>query len=158
MSHLDMGRIGTTTSWVWLLALVPLGSALALQPALAGFRHAAAGPPGSRASRQVVDLITFGFAFDQAVVVLLLGASGLLAWLDQRALRARGMDRPFPWGWGFLYGVYLIGRTVVVVRRTGRGAAPLVLAAALFAAAMLGLFVQFGFVFATVLQHRVIHS
>ena len=57
----------------------------------------------------------------------------VLAWLlfvwfayrDSRELKARGMDRPFGWGWGFIPLVYLIGRTVVVHSRTGKGLAPL---------------------------------
>lgn len=59
-----------------------------------------------------------------------LAASVLFAWLDARALRRRGIERPFGWGWAVLVfvatlGVYVVGRTVVVRRRTGRGWAPL---------------------------------
>lgn len=59
-----------------------------------------------------------------------LAASVLFAWLDARALRRRGIERPFGWGWAVLVfiatlGVYVVGRTVVVRHRTGRGWAPL---------------------------------
>lgn len=61
------------------------------------------------------------------------GASVLLAYLDRKALQRRGYDRPFHWAWVFLgllmYAcslVYVIGRTIVIRRRGGRGAAPLV--------------------------------
>jgi hypothetical protein len=47
------------------------------------------------------------------------------AYRDSRELKARGLDRPFGWGWGFIPLVYLIGRTVVAKSRTGRGLAPL---------------------------------
>ncbi|MDJ1114887.1 DUF2510 domain-containing protein [Microbacterium dauci] len=60
---------------------------------------------------------------------LALAASVLFAWLDARALQRRGVERPFGWGWAVLVfvatlAVYVTGRTVVVRRRTGRGAAP----------------------------------
>jgi hypothetical protein len=50
----------------------------------------------------------------------------LLAWLDHRTLRSRGLERPFSWAWALLGPlVYLIGRSVVVRRRVGGSAAPL---------------------------------
>jgi hypothetical protein len=60
---------------------------------------------------------------------LALAASVLFAWLDARALRRRGVERPFWWGWAVLVfvatlAVYMTGRTVVARRWTGRGAAP----------------------------------
>jgi hypothetical protein len=63
-----------------------------------------------------------------SVVVGLLVAVGLvvLAWLDHRTLRARGVERPFHWAWSILSAlVYLVGRSVVVRRRVGGSAAPL---------------------------------
>ena len=71
----------------------------------------AATPPGLVAAQ----LISWG---SYALTVV-------LAFFDWRALRARGIDRPFPWPWAFLSVVYVFGRTVVVKRRTGRGLAPL---------------------------------
>jgi len=60
-----------------------------------------------------------------ASLVLWLGIV-LLAWLDHRTLRDRGLERPFPWAWALLGPlVYLIGRSVVVRRRAGGSAAPL---------------------------------
>lgn len=50
----------------------------------------------------------------------------LLAWLDHRTLRTRGLERPFSWAWAILSPlIYLIGRSVVVRRRVGGSAAPL---------------------------------
>ena len=49
----------------------------------------------------------------------------ILAAFDHRELTRRGVDRPFHWAFAFLGIVYMIGRTVVVKRRTGRGLAPL---------------------------------
>lgn len=146
----------TSTPWAWLLALTPVVSALAVQPALIGFQQAAASPIGGRVPQRAADLIAVGFVIDLTVAILLIGVSGLLARLDQRELRRRRIDRPFPWGWGFLSAVYLIGRTVVLHHRTGRGAAPLVLAVALFISVMLVLFIEFGVVFAIALQNGAV--
>lgn len=58
-------------------------------------------------------------------------ASIVLAHVDWRTLTRRGVDRPFHWAWSFLVFVsggllvYVIGRSVVVRRRSGRGLAPL---------------------------------
>jgi len=63
-----------------------------------------------------------------AMVVSLVVGIGLvvLSWLDRRTLRARGVERPFHWGWSILSVlIYLIGRSVVLRRRVGGSAAPL---------------------------------
>lgn len=49
----------------------------------------------------------------------------ILAIFDSRELARRGVEKPFHWAYAFLGIVYIIGRTVVVRRRTGRGLAPL---------------------------------
>ena len=52
--------------------------------------------------------------------------SVFVAFLDYRALKAAGVPRPFHWAWTFLNQfVYIIGRTVIVRRRTGGGLGPL---------------------------------
>jgi hypothetical protein len=56
------------------------------------------------------------------VIVLV---TALLAFFDSKKLRRDGVSHPFPWGWGFIPIVYIIGRAVVVHRRSGRGLAPL---------------------------------
>jgi len=73
-----------------------------------------------------------------AVSVLIAGVTVLLAYFDVRRLRATGFERPFPWPWAFfslISGVgvlvYVIGRTVLVRRRSGHGVAPLVVAIAI---------------------------
>lgn len=58
---------------------------------------------------------------------LLMGLSILFSWLDWREIKKRGVARPFHWAYAFfvlLIGfpiVYIIGRTVVVKRETGKG-------------------------------------
>lgn len=53
-------------------------------------------------------------------------ATVLVANVDRRRLLRDGYDRPFHWAWAFLGGaVYVIGRSVIVYRRSGRGLAPM---------------------------------
>ena len=80
-------------------------------------------------------LALYGFIFTPGyAVVLVLGFLGYvgtvaLAYFDSRTLEARGVVKPFHWALAFIpsYGslVYVIGRSVVVRRRTGSGLAPL---------------------------------
>ncbi|MDQ1583695.1 MAG: hypothetical protein QOF36_1749 [Microbacteriaceae bacterium] len=52
--------------------------------------------------------------------------SVLLAYFDWRRLQRDGFVRPFHWAWTFLSGgVYVIGRSVIARRRSGRGLAPI---------------------------------
>jgi hypothetical protein len=64
------------------------------------------------------------------VSIVLFGAAMLLIVLDWRALNRAGVPRPFHWAWGFFMilgaPVYMIGRSIVVRRRTGSGLAPMV--------------------------------
>ena len=122
-----------------------------MEPFLIGFMMVAGSPTGT-ASGGTIDLLVIGFGVDWFVTLLAIGVGGLLSFLDARLLRRRGVSRPFAWGWGFVLGVYLVGRTVVLQRRIGRGGAPLVLGASLFVVAMVVVIVQFLVVFAAALH------
>jgi len=65
------------------------------------------------------DLLSF------ALNVLLLGAFITLSYFDYRKLLSQGVPKPFHWAWSFfallVYPLYLIGRGVVMHKRTGRG-------------------------------------
>jgi hypothetical protein len=69
--------------------------------------------------------------FDPAYLILVawsylsIAITAVFGYLDSRRLKRTGFERPFPWGWAFLPVVYIIGRSVVVHRRSGRGLAPL---------------------------------
>jgi hypothetical protein len=88
----------------------------------------------------------YGYIFTPGYFALLafsfLGYLGTaaLAYLDAKELIRRGVQRPFPWALSFIpsYGslVYIIGRTVVVRRRTGTGFAPLGVYIAIFVLTM----------------------
>ena len=111
------------TPWIWLIVVLPLVVAL---PAL-GIDWGA-----------LVDLTdttgqsAFALYGNPLYWLMVLGgwvAYGLSAWfayLDWRELQRRGVPKPFHFAWVFLSsGVYPIGRSVVVRRRTGTGIAPM---------------------------------
>ncbi|WP_349897300.1 DUF2510 domain-containing protein [Parafrigoribacterium soli] len=57
----------------------------------------------------------------------------LLAYFDAKRLGRDGFVRPFHWAWAFLGStVYIIGRSVVVKRRSGRGLLPIWIMIAVF--------------------------
>lgn len=73
---------------------------------------------------------TAGIAGISLLGYVSVAAAIVFAWLDYRALAARGIQKPFHWAFAFFVllitiGVYVIGRTVVVRRQTGKGLAPL---------------------------------
>jgi hypothetical protein len=130
--------VDTNTVWIWLIVLLPLASSLlallvpwrsmfAMQGWMAFNSYAQPdNMPDMRMFMQPFDsffspwwwaITLFGFA--------IYGFSAWFAYLDQRELQQRGIDRPFPWPWIFLSIVYPIGRIVVAIRRTGTGWAPL---------------------------------
>ncbi|WP_404446463.1 DUF2510 domain-containing protein [Microbacterium marinum] len=123
-------RAGTV--WVWLAivaSVFPFCSALLVDAVtgarLVGYFVLPAGYDPGPGPWVIAGLVLLTW-----VNGLSLAASVLFAWLDARALRRRGIERPFGWGWAVLVfvatlGVYIVGRTVVVRRRTGRGWAPL---------------------------------
>lgn len=73
----------------------------------------------------------FNVGYFAVLIVSLIGYLGTaaLAFSDSKELDSRGVQRPFHWAWTFVpsYGsmVYIIGRSVVVKRRTGGGLGPL---------------------------------
>ena len=60
----------------------------------------------------------------QLIGLLSIAANVGFAALDNRALRAAGVIRPFHWAWSFLQPTYMIGRPVVIRRAAGRASAP----------------------------------
>ena len=86
--------------------------------------------------------------------VLIYALTVLFAYLDWRQLRGRGFDRPFHWAWGFLVPpwVYVIGRSVVVRRQSGRGLAPLWVLIAVEVVVLIGLSIWMGYFFTQMMQ------
>jgi hypothetical protein len=120
-----------TTVWAWLLAATPLLPLIGLlQWDIKGYLRAVllVGQSDGTSSSRVVDAILSPSYF------VLLGLGFLtfvlcvvFALLDYYVLKRRGIPRPFHWAWSFLQTgvVYMIGRAVIVRRRTGHGLAPL---------------------------------
>jgi hypothetical protein len=130
------------TAWIWLIVALPI---VAVIPFFLwdfeGYMREAMNDPSVQA----------GLYRDPAYLVSLLvtwvgyGASVLFAYLDVVALRKLGYTRQFHWAWAFLsifsYLVYVIGRSVVVKRQSGRGWAPMWVAIAVNVAVIVGVMV-----------------
>lgn len=141
--------LGTSTPFIWVVALAPLLSLIGLTFFDLGdyLERMATITPGVYQSPFTPGYAAYmGFSF--AVYALTV----VFAWLDHRALTARGLVRPFPWPWAFLSIVYVIGRSVVVKRRTGGGLAPLWVFVAAYVVTVVVAFVVFVSAFAQFVQ------
>ena len=118
--------------FIWLIVLLPL-VLIVLRSTLdygqLGIDILDESRRGTSAIFGPANALSFGLS---GLGLLLAGVTVLLAYFDVRRLRATGFERPFPWPWAFfslISGVgvlvYVIGRTVIVRRRSGRGLAPL---------------------------------
>ncbi|MEO5921237.1 MAG: DUF2510 domain-containing protein [Pseudolysinimonas sp.] len=123
---------GTTTGtiWIWLYVLSPVLGLISLFAIdIAGYMRSVLANPGSVSG--TLSLYTSpGFILATIGGWLLVALGIVFAFLDWRALKARGVPQPFHWAFAFFgvagYGlVYAIGRSVVAYRRTGAGLAPL---------------------------------
>lgn len=113
------------TVFIWILVLLPLVSLA--QYFTVDFRQLGidamrnAGTPGA----SLAIYSNPAYLITQLVGLVVYGLTVVLAFFDWRTLKLRGVERPFFWAWQFLSPVYVIGRSVVVHRRAGRGLAPL---------------------------------
>lgn len=109
------------TVWIWLVVLMIALPLLSLvTPAVSGWDDLFGARPAQ--AQFVTDL---GELAARVLGYVMYGLAVFFAYRDHRALRERGVPDPFHWVWAFLTPVYPIGRSVVVVRRIGRGWAPL---------------------------------
>jgi hypothetical protein len=114
------------TVWIWLVVLVPVIPILLalLVPWGSMFDFDPQDPQA--AVRAQLRLFTDPVQLaSQLAGYAAYGLSVFFAYRDHRELRERGVPRPFHWAWAFLNPAYPIGRSIVVVRRLGRGWAPL---------------------------------
>jgi hypothetical protein len=125
--------IRTNTVWIWLVVLLPLLTFPTLLMLdwgsyLEDVVRESVDPSNG------VQTWTFNWSLGSVAITLLsyvvVAAQIVFAWLDWRTLRRRGVERPFHWAWIFFTlvitnGVYIIGRGVVLRRRTGSGLAPI---------------------------------
>jgi hypothetical protein len=130
--------IKTNTVWIWLVVLLPLVGVLGLvmfdwtsyirDSFYAGVYAYESGDTTMAASSTAGTLITL---VASVVTLVITALTVLFSFLDWRQLRARGVERPFHWAWSFfvlMIGsglVYVIGRGIVLRRRTGSGLAPI---------------------------------
>ncbi|WP_166804819.1 DUF2510 domain-containing protein [Cryobacterium sp. Sr8] len=71
-------------------------------------------------------LLNPDFYFLYALALAARIASLIFSYVDWRGLRSDGIDRPFHWAWSFLsVDLYVLGRSIVVRRRVGRGLLPI---------------------------------
>jgi hypothetical protein len=125
---------GTTTGtvWIWIIVLLPLLGLASIflidwKGYLDSFFTAALSNDPSASTRASLALYTQpGYLLTVALGWLSYGVTVVFAALDVRELKKRGVPQPFHWAFAFLTStVYIIGRSVVVRRRTGGGLAPL---------------------------------
>jgi hypothetical protein len=137
------------TVWIWIFSILPLVQ-LAQLPLLISFyaKIEAAGLRNTSAISQIELNPASGFLALEGLSLVVYAIGVVLAALDYRALKLRGVVQPFHWAWTFLAAiVYAIGRGVVVRRRTGSGVAPMWLYLAATLISYIGiLFVVFSFV------------
>ncbi|MDQ1588827.1 MAG: hypothetical protein QOJ77_1992 [Microbacteriaceae bacterium] len=104
--------------FIWAIVLLPLLSSIAF---LTFDMNAYA--IRSLSGERGVSLATVPYSLLGWAIYLVIP---LLAYFDRRRLQRDGYVRPFHWAWAFLNSaVYVIGRSVVVKRRSGRGLAPI---------------------------------
>lgn len=145
----------TNTPWIWLIIFLPLVSILPLFAIdWTGYITSSLGAPGSSLSAQMALYTSPGYLLSTVLGWLIYGATVLFAWLDRRALLAAGVPQPFHWAWAFLSAlVYVIGRSVVVKRRTGQGMAPMWVAIGMVVLQVIAAIVLFAIIFETAFQY-----
>lgn len=121
--------IPTNTPWIWLIVLLPLVTLplvflLDFRGYMEGIVYAEM-TGDYRAAMGAMTTYIMQTLWISAVGLVVWGVCILFAWLDRRELARRGIPQPFGWYWAFLNtGVYIIGRGVVLRRRTGTGLGP----------------------------------
>lgn len=131
--------------YIWLIVLLPLISTAAFASYdMAGYmRDSLTGGNSVSAmfSPSYLLLIALGWGLYLVTV--------LLAYFDWKRLTRDGYVRPFHWAWAFLSStVYIIGRSVIVKRRSGRGLLPIWIMIGVFVIALVVAVVKISDMFA----------
>jgi len=124
-------HVETNTVWVWLAIAASVVPFLTLflmdwNGYIDGIVAASSGYGGGAQLLQW-ELHTLAIS---SIAWIALVAFIVFSWLDWRELRQRGVPAPFHWAWSFFallnagLAVYMIGRAVVLIRRTERGGWP----------------------------------
>jgi hypothetical protein len=118
----------TGTVWIWLINALVVVSLIPvfLIDWAAYIDSAMVGSINGDPTAQLSLYTSPGYIVSQLSGFVFYALTVVFAALDFRALKARGVPQPFHWAFAFLTTiVYMIGRSVVVKRRTGDGLAPL---------------------------------
>ena len=140
------------TPWIWLMVFLPyLTLPLLFTFNIAGMYSGFDLNDPASANRAQVEMMT-----SPSYIALTLGGFviyGLcvvFAFLDHKEIVKRGIPRPFHWAWTFLSSpAYVIGRSVIVRRRTGLGIAPMWVAIGML---VLSLIISFAWLAVTLSQ------
>lgn len=117
------------TVWIWLVVFPPLLPVLLLLfvpwGSMFDIDVTASSPSSAFAATSTVLLSPFYWT-SVVLSYATYGLSVFFAYRDVKEVTARGVPRPFHWGFAFLGGlIYAIGRSVVMARCTGKGYAPI---------------------------------
>ena len=117
----------TNTVWIWLIIVLPLLPLLGLLSIdWSRMFDYDLDNPASAYTASFSALLSPGYLGAIIGGWIAYGLCALFAYVDWRDLAKAGVPRPFHFAWVFLSSVvYVIGRSVVVKRRTGGGGAPL---------------------------------
>lgn len=121
--------VDTNTLWIWLALGVSVLPLLTLflfdwDAYVRAVVRATQDPSGMAGMGEMMQWQLRSLAIS-AVGWVVAAAYIVLSWLDRRELRRRGIPAPFHWAWSFLgLIVYIIGRAVVLRRRTVSGGWP----------------------------------
>lgn len=112
----------TNTLWIWLVVVLPMVQLIPLL--FIDWSSLVSSPSSASTSLNLITSPAYLLATLGGWVIYALCA--LCAYLDWKQLKAAGVPQPFHFAWVFLSSlVYVIGRSVVVKRRTGSGTAPM---------------------------------
>ncbi|MEJ3404621.1 DUF2510 domain-containing protein [Rathayibacter sp. YIM 133350] len=132
--------VNTNTPWIWVIVFLPILGVLPLLTidwsdyVSAIVRSRSEGYTGSGAL-----MASPGYLISALSGWVIFGIGVWFSYLDRRELTRRGIPRTFHWAWAFLGAfVYVIGRSVLVRRATGRGLAPMWVAITLAALSLIG--------------------
>lgn len=106
-------------AFIWIVTMLPLVSILTLLTRSTSVLVMTPSDPYA-IYRDPTTLASVAFG------ALVYASAVALSYFDRKRLLRDGFDRPFHWAWTFLNsGIYVIGRSVIVGRRAGRGRAPI---------------------------------
>ena len=121
----------TVTPWFWAMLVLLVVNVLLQLSALLPANIQATVDNALQDPTSIVPTYTPFEVFSTIFNLVLISAMIVFAYLDFRALKARSVPKPFHWAWTFFalfpisYGIYLLGRTIVLKRRTGSSLAPM---------------------------------